>query len=151
MSMIATILVALIVALGQPAAKPNFSGEWKMNPAKSNFGPVPAPTANTRSITHAEPAITIVEDQKSPMGDATMTRKYVTDGSDMTFQVNGADVKGSAKWVDSALLMVSQVDAIGMTFNDTMTLSADGKTLTSVVRITSPQGEVEITVVFEKQ
>lgn len=32
-----------------------------------------------------------------------------------------------------------------------MTLSAEGKVLTSLVHITSPQGEVDFTVVFERQ
>jgi hypothetical protein len=32
-----------------------------------------------------------------------------------------------------------------------MTLSDDGKTLTSAIRISSAQGDVDITVVFERQ
>jgi hypothetical protein len=38
-----------------------------------------------------------------------------------------------------------------MVFNDRMSLSADGKTLTSVVRLDTPQGSVDMTVVFDKQ
>ena len=42
--------VILIAACGLVRAqdKPNFSGEWKMNPEKSNYGMVPKPEKMTR-------------------------------------------------------------------------------------------------------
>jgi hypothetical protein len=148
-----SILLSLLVALltsGQPAAKPNFTGEWKMNAAKSNFGAFPPPTSLTRSIKHDEPTLVIVENQVSALGDQSATRKYVTDGTPTTFEAQGATVPTSAKWMDASLVVVSTVEAMGLSFNDQMTLSPDGKTLTSVVRISSPQGDVEMTVVFER-
>ena len=135
----------------QPASKPNFSGEWQFNVAKSNFGPLPPPTLMNRTITHTEPALTIVEAQQSAMGDQKSTRKYVTDGSEITFEVQGVVVSSSATWKESALVFVSRVDAAGLSFTDRMTLSLDGKTLTSEVHISSAQGDADITVVFEKQ
>jgi hypothetical protein len=75
------------------ADKPNFSGDWKMNAAKSDFGPLPPPTSLTRKITHAEPSLSIVEEQQSAMGDQNTTRSYTTDGKETTFLVNGAEVK----------------------------------------------------------
>jgi hypothetical protein len=122
-----------------------------MNAAKSDFGGVPAPSLITRQITHREPALTIVELQRSDFGDQLATRKYVTDGSQTTFNANGADVSTSATWEGSTLIVVSTVDVIGLTYHDRMSLSADGRTLTSRVRISSPQGDVETTVVFERQ
>ena len=86
---------------GQPATKPNFSGEWKINVAKSNFGPLPPPTVMNRTITHTEPALTIVEEQQSAMGDQKTTRKYVTDGSEITFDVQGT-VGGELRRVEGA-------------------------------------------------
>jgi hypothetical protein len=146
-----TLVLALALVGGQTSAKPNFAGEWKMNAAKSNFGVLPPPDSMTRSITHAEPALTIVEKQQSAMGDQNTTRKYTTDGSPISFEVNGATVKGSAKWAGATLEVESYVEMIGTTFADKMTLSPDGKTLTSQVHISSPQGDIDITVVFDKQ
>ena len=85
------------------------------------------------------------------MGDQDTTRKYVTDGTETSFTANGADVKGAAKWDDATLVVVSTVDTIGLTFNDRMTMSTDGKTLTSIVRMGSPQGDLDLTLVFERQ
>jgi len=135
----------------QTPALPNFSGDWKMNPTKSDFGGLPAPTSMVRTIAHAEPTLKIVETQRSDMGDQSTTRNYTTDGSPTTFTSQGAEVRTQAEWTGSTLLVTSVVDAVGVTFKDQMTLSPDGKTLTSLVRIASPQGEVDLKVVFDKQ
>ena len=146
-----TVLALALVVAGQPATKPNFTGEWKANMAKSTFGPMPPPTALIRKITHAEPAMTIEETQEGGIGDPTVVRKYVTDGSESMFTTNGAQVKTAAKWAGTVLEVTSTVDGIGLSFLDKMTLSPDGKTMTSQVQVMSPQGNVELTVVFEKQ
>jgi hypothetical protein len=145
------LALALALSAAQPAAKPDFSGDWKMNVAKSDFGALPPPALITRKITHAEPSLTIVEDQRSDLGDQVMTRKYVTDGSESTFNVSGVDAKTSATWNGTTLVVVSKVEAIGLTFHDRMSLSPDRKTLTSVVRVSTDQGDVEQTVVFDRQ
>ena len=145
------ILALAIAAGGQAPAKPDFSGEWKMNPTKSDFGVLPPPASIRRTITHAEPSLTIVEDQRSDFGDMSTTRKYQTDGTETTFTSNGAEVKSSAKWDGGIMLVVSKVDSVGLTFNDKMSLSPDGKTLVSQLHISSPQGDVDIMIAFDKQ
>ena len=151
MYLLATVLTLALAAGGQTAAKPNFSGQWKMNAAKSSFGALPAPQTLSRTISHAEPALVIVEEQVGGLGEQTTTRKYVTDGTETTFQAQGTDVKTAAVWADGVLQVTSRVDALGMTFVDKMSLSPDGQTLTSQIHIRSPQGDVEFAVVFEKQ
>jgi hypothetical protein len=149
--LLVSILTFAVLTAGQTGAKPNFTGEWKMNAAKSDFGVVPPPTSITRSIKHDEPALTIVETQNGALGEQSATRKYVTDGTPTTFESQGVSVPSSAKWVDNTLVVVSSVEAVGLSFNDKMTLSPDGKTLTSVVHITSPMGDVDMTVVFDRE
>jgi hypothetical protein len=85
------------------------------------------------------------------MGVQKTTRKYTTDGTAMSFESQGTQVTSSAAWQDNALIIVSKVAAIGVQFTDRMTLSADGNTLTSAVRIDTPQGGVDITVVFDRK
>ena len=143
--------VALTVATVEAQSKPNFSGDWRMNVVKSDFGAVPAPDTMTRKIVHAEPALTIDEEQATPIGPQRTTRKYITDGTESTFQVEGADVRTSAKWDGNVLVAVTTVDIAQLVYNDRMTLSADGTTLTSIVKLTTPQGPIDITVVFDKQ
>jgi hypothetical protein len=151
---LAGILAAAVIVAASPLGaqqKPNFSGNWKMNQVKSNFGAVPAPDTFTRKIVHAEPSITIDEEQATPIGLQQTQRKMTTDGKESTFDVGGADVKATANWEGSTLLLVTKVDIASLSYNDRMSLSPDGKTLTSVVRVDTPQGSVDVTVVFEKQ
>jgi hypothetical protein len=151
---LAGILAAALIVAGAPLRgqeKPNFSGNWKMNQAKSNFGQVPAPDTFTRTIVHAEPSITIDEEQATPLGPQQTQRKMTTDGEESTFDVSGADVKATAKWEGRTLLVVGKVEVASLSYNDRMSLSPDGKTLTSVVRLDTPEGAFDVTVVFEKQ
>lgn len=150
-NLLGTLLAVMLTAAGQPGAKPNFSGDWKIAAAKSNFAGMPPPTVYTRKITHTEPTISIVEQQQSAMGEQSATRKYSTDGKETTFEIAGMPVRSSASWSGSSLVFTSMVDSAGLSINDTMSLSPDGKTLTSAVHITSAQGELDITAVFEKQ
>jgi hypothetical protein len=147
----AFLLVAALAGTAAAAEKPNFSGEWKMNAAKTNFGPLPPPTSIVRKVTHTEPSLIIVEEQQGDLGTQNTTRKYTTDGKETSFEANGAEVKGSAVWDGNVIVVTSSVDAVGLKFIDRMTLSDDGRTLTSVVHVASPQGELDITIVFDKQ
>ncbi len=143
-AVLAVVLALAASPVAQP--KPNFSGNWTINQAKSNFGAVPVPMI-TRKIVHAEPSLTIDEEQDSQ----PTQRKYVTDGSESIFSASGADVKTSAKWDGNTLVVVSIVEVASLTYNDRMTLSPDGKTLTSTLRLDTPQGAIDLVVVFDKQ
>lgn len=148
-----TLALAIAAVTMTAADKPDFSGDWTMNTAKSEFGPLPPPTSITRKVTHAEPSLSIVEEQQSALGDQKTTRSYTTDGKEVTFEANGADVKSSAVWDGDAIVIVSTAATPGgeLQFKDRMTLSADGKVMTSQVHITSSLGEVDLTVVFDRQ
>ena len=147
------LAIALTLSAAPTGAqqKPNFSGNWKMNQVKSDFGPAPAPDTFTRKIVHAEPSITIDEVQGTPLGEQATSRKMTTDGKEGTFEVSGAQVKATANWEGDTLLVVSTVPAIGISYNDRMSLSVDGKVLTSVVKLDTPDGSIDVKVVFEKQ
>lgn len=150
----ALLIIAASAGIALAADKPNFSGDWKLNAAKSNMGPLPAPTSFTRKVTHAEPSITIEDTQTgTALGDQHDTRTYTTDGKEISYQANGADVKGAATWDVDALQIDTKASVQGtdILFKDKMSLGDGGKTLTDAVHITSPQGELDLTLVFEKQ
>jgi hypothetical protein len=150
----ALLIIAALASIALAADKPNFSGEWKVNTAKSNFGPIPAPATYARKVTHAEPSITIEDTQTgSALGDQHDTRTYNTDGTEITYQNNGADVKSGATWDGDALQISSKVSIQGMDIvvKDKITLGDDGKTMTDAVHIAAPQGDIDLTLVFDKQ
>jgi hypothetical protein len=149
----AVCLVAALAIAAAAADKPNFSGEWKMNAAKSVLGAVPAPTSWTRQVTHREPTLRIANDQKGGIGEQSYTRTYTTDGKEIAYQSDGTDVKGAATWDGDALVIRSYADAGGTTISITekMTLSGGNKTLTDAVHIVIPRGEIDVTYIFDKQ
>jgi len=110
-------------------SKPNFSGTWKLNLAKSDFGPLPAPDSRTDVIDHNDPTMKINTSQSGGQGDMTATLTYTTDGKEAKLMFNDAEVTIKSVW----------------------TLSEDGKTLTQDSHITSPMGELDQKQVFEKQ
>jgi hypothetical protein len=137
---------------GQAQAKPNFSGEWKLNAAKSEFGPMPAPTSRTDKIEHADPNLKISTKQSGQNGDVSFDLKYSTDG-ESTNEIRGNAVKSTSKWDGDTLVINSKANFGGadVTFLDKWMLSDDGKVLTISRHITSPQGELDMKMVLEKQ
>ena len=146
----AVAMMGLAVSAGA-ADKPNFSGNWKMNVSKSDYGQFPPPDSFIRTIKHSEPSISIYEEQKGPNTQPPSTREMTTDGKEASSNINGADVKLTATWEGTALTAKTVIDNFGVAFIDKMTLSADGKELTSMVQIESAQGNAAIKVVFDKQ
>jgi len=150
----AILIIAALASTALAADKPNFSGDWKLNAAKSNFGPIPAPSTYNRKVTHAEPSITIEDTQTgSALGDQHDKRTYMTDGTEISYQANGADVKGGMTWDGDTLLINSKASIQGMdiVIKDKVTLGDGGKTLTDAVHIESAQGDLDLTLVFDKQ
>jgi hypothetical protein len=151
----ALLIIAALASAALAADKPDFSGDWKLNASKSNFGPIPAPATYARKVTHAEPSITIEDTQTgSALGDQHDTRTYTTDGKEISYQANGADVKSGATWDGDSLQINSKVSIQDMQLvvKDKITLCDDGKTMTDSVHIAVPQqGDIDLTLVFEKQ
>jgi hypothetical protein len=147
---VVAVFAMTFLAAGAQAAT-NFSGEWKLNLAKSDWGPIQqfAPESMTRTIKHADPSLNISTHQKGAAGEVTSEVAYTTDGK----PAENKGSKGSAKWDGDKLVIDSVRDAQGTEIksHEVMTLSADGKTLTSLNHLATPQGEFDITNVFEKQ
>jgi hypothetical protein len=152
---VAGLLAAL--ALAQP--RPNFSGSWKQDNAKSSFGGLAAPISVSDIIAHKEPDIHLTQTVVGPQGDSvTSEHDYATDGREQTGKSRNYTEKNSVKWEGNSLVFESKRDYSGreVIIRERWTLSSDGKTLTKE-RVspgaTGPgaKGEVKQTFVFDKQ
>jgi hypothetical protein len=151
---ISVFAIAALASIAMAADKPNFSGDWKLNAAKSTFGPVPAPASFIRKVTQAESSITIEDTQTgTAAGDQHDTRTYTIDGPEISYQSNGADVKAAMTWDGDALQINAKASIQGMdiTIKNKITLGDDGKTMTDAIHIAAPQGDIDLTLVFDKQ
>jgi hypothetical protein len=138
-----TFLV-LAASLTFAADKPNFSGSWEMDASKSDFGGSPPPDSFKRKIEHNEPSLILTDEQTSALGTEKAVRTYTTDGKETSYQWMGGDVKSAAHWDGNAMVIVGKVDAGGadLIVTSTLTLSADGKTLTENDKVTAGGNEV---------
>ena len=146
-------LLAMAVPAAPAYAKANFSGEWKLNVAKSDFGPIPAPSKRTDKITHEDPKLKSTVSSSNPNGDRTYELNYSTDGTETSNEIGGNASKSVAKWEGDALVIDTKGTFGGgeIQFHDKWTLAQDGKTLTIDRHIKASQGEIDTRFVFEKQ
>lgn len=135
------------------AAKPNFSGEWKLNISKSDFGQLPAPEKMLRSVKHADPNLEIKTQQSGPQGEVSSELKYTTDGKETTNTTRGGEVKGTCKWDGDVLVVESKRTIQNMEINQTdrWSLSADGKSMLVEATFKTPQGDLNLKIAFDKQ
>jgi hypothetical protein len=144
-------VIAAAASIAIAADKPDFSGNWKMDPDKSTFGPLPPPTSITSKISHKDPDLTVATSQIGP--DQESTAKYSTDGKETTNSMQGNEVKSKAVWEGKTLVINSSLDAGGaqVKFTAKYTLSEDGKTLTNALSISTPGGDFDLNITMLKQ
>ena len=148
-------IFAILALAALPAlAKPDFTGDWKLNISKSTFGEMPAPDSMTIKIAHAEPKLTTASKQSGQMGEIEMNATYTTDGKECTNEgFQGSTFKSVVKW-DGDTLTIETKGQFGdneFTMTQKWALSADGKTLTVAQTFKSAMGEGEQKLIFDKQ
>ncbi len=85
------------LAMVPAQAKTDFSGTWKINPGKSDFGPMPAPGGITERIAHHDPDLKAsIASTGGPQGDMSYDVNYTTDGKECTNSVGGNEFKSTA-------------------------------------------------------
>jgi hypothetical protein len=149
------ILAVLALAALPALAKPNFTGDWKLNASKSTFsGQMPAPDSMTYKVTHDDPKLTTATKQSGQFGEFEQHANYTTDGKESTNEgFQGSTMKSVAKW-DGDTLVIETKAQFGdneVTITQKWTLSADGKTLNVTQAFKSAMGEGEQKMVFDKQ
>jgi hypothetical protein len=146
-------LLGVLTLTAFAQSKPDFSGTWKLNLEKSDFGELPPPTNRTDVITHKEPALSDSVTTETAEGKQSYTATYTTDGKESQNKIGPRDVRTTLKWSGNNLAMNAKfkfedADVVG---DSTWTLSADGKTLTWNIHYASSIGEIDQKMVFDKQ
>lgn len=153
-------LVGVGLAQGKPGAKPNLTGEWKLNVAASDFGDVPPPTRQSEVVTQAGDEFAIA---------ITIEREEMKQNYTLRFQAGGAEMplaKGSfpeeapfrilgvkGEWQGSVLLVTQRVSfqgAEGMVTSK-YSLSADGKVLRKTTHVAMDAGAFDTKTVYDRQ
>ena len=154
------LLTAMVAAVVIPFAaraqsKPDFSGTWTLDVAKSD----PAPQGRGGgggmgggSVTIKQTGTELAVTSEGRQGPQTMT--YKLDGSESSNEVMGRGgaqtVKSKAKWDGSSLVIDTTRDIQGMTITTHEVRRLDGKDMIVETTAQTPQGEQKRKVVYTK-
>jgi hypothetical protein len=146
MFMLSFFSLALLV---QAQSKPNVSGTWKMNAEKSKFergAPKAISIKFDQQGSTLNESLTLTNDQ----GERTVNFTYTLEGKESLQQLEGRQIKTTAKWEGESLVIEFKNDE-GFNFLRKIIVSGDGKTMTIDVKQKSPNGAANDIVVLEKQ
>ncbi len=146
-------LTLLLLLSASMFAATDFTGDWKLDASKSDFGPMPAPDKLIMKIAHKDPDLKVSTEQANQQGEMKMDSVYTTDGKVSKNKMRGSEASSTTKWEGDALMMVTKADFQGseIKLNDKWTLTDGGKTLVIERKIEAPQGEFEVKQVLTKQ
>ncbi len=109
--------------------KPDLSGQWTINLAKSDYGRMPKPKSYVEAIDHKEPVLTISTTSEENRGEMKSFLKLTTDDRDCVNEVNGNEFHSKSHWEGGKLVTTVTGDR-GLSLVEVRNLSADGKTQT---------------------
>ena len=145
-------LAAVALACAQP--KPDFSGTWKQDNAKSQFAGQPAPIAVTDIVTHKEPDLHLTQTVVGPQGDSiTSEHDYSTAGQERTGASRNYTERNTVKWEGSSLVFTSTRDYKGRqaVIRERWTLLEDGRSIRKERFTPVAKGELKQVFVLDKQ
>ncbi len=154
MSIKRTLFVAIALILSSYAqSKTNFSGTWKLNVSKSDFGMMPPPESRTDVVDQTGDQIKDTVASTGGQGAQNYTVDIKTDGTESAMKLGPRDAKVSAAWAGTSLAVTTKLDFDGndVLIKSNWTLSEDGATWTQAAHVTSPMGEMDMKLVFDKQ
>jgi hypothetical protein len=152
----AIVLAAVIPFTARAQSKPDFSGTWTLDTAKSD----PAPQGRggggggAGSVTIKQTAAELAITSEGRQGPQTLT--YKLDGSESSNEVMGRGgaqtVKSKAKWDGASLVIDTTRDFQGMsiTTHEVRRLDNGGKEMVVEMTAQTPQGEQKRKVVYTK-
>ena len=146
------LLVALVLNVSAAPADQQ-SGTWKMNPAKSNYSPGPAPKSITVKIASDADNVKLTSDGIDAAGNPThveYTAKYDGKAYPITGVPNADTV--ALERVDASTIRSTTKKGDQVVMTVTSVISSDGKTRTSTFKGKNAEGQdVNNVVVYDKQ
>jgi hypothetical protein len=143
------------VARAQAKAPVNFSGTWEMDAAKSQFGPLPPPSKMSLTITQTgATAMKVTTVSTTTEGDQSVTSEYTIDGTPRDMKTSDGQPQTSAvKWDGGVLVVDTKMERQGTPIGlaSRYALSPDGKLLTIDRHITTPMGDADMRILFNKK
>lgn len=126
------VLFLACISAALSAAQPDFTGEWRLVPARSQFARQQPPSSRIMQIDHRDPVLILHMVESANGRDTKGTLFYSTDGAERTNDVMGNPMKARTKWDGNVLEMrtTGRFGSNDISLLDRYELSADAATLT---------------------
>jgi hypothetical protein len=151
-SLILTTAVLALAGLPLAAAEhPDITGTWTIDAAKSDFGPMPAPSDLTVTVTASGDDFSVL--QKGG-GQPDLELRFNTSGKEVANELPNGKMTSVHRWEGAVLvgdITFTLADGTKVTFSDRSTYSADGKSMTTERKISGPMGEGQMKMVLNRK
>jgi hypothetical protein len=151
------LILALLTTTGLSfAGDPDFSGIWTLDESRSELRRTTPQPWNRMKVEHKDVEIRCVpvgQSHPDPKKVSRVMLHFATNARETAHPIGDGRAKSIAKWEGSALMINTIVNDPQRSYTqmDRWKMSRDGKVLTIRRQIVSLQGEVESTLVYEKQ
>lgn len=138
-----------------PAAKPNFSGRWRMVKDKSNFGGFHMPDIVVQIVDQRGITMNVHTVETTGKQTSTSDVSYFLDGTPSKNVMNGRQAESKTFWDGKVLNVRTAVKDVDgqevLVMEERWDLSPDGDTLTRTSHNITPKGSVDMTLVSSKE
>jgi hypothetical protein len=126
------LLFVLFAPVMLAAPRPDFTGEWRLVPSRSQFAQQQPPQSRVLQIDHRDPVLILRTVEASNGREVDGTHFHSTDGVERTNDVLGNPMKARTYWEGDVLEMrtAGKFGANDISLTDRYEISADGAALT---------------------
>ena len=147
------LLLAATLLLSADPARTDFSGRWRMDKDKSDFGKFKKPDIVVRVIEQRDPDMNVHLVQTTGERTTTVDAVYKTDGTASTNVVNGRDATSKSFWDGPDLVIRTNMKTSkneDEVIEDRYSLGDGGATLTMTSHVITDKGEATLVMVSNK-
>lgn len=145
-------LLLLTVTEGSAQGRPDLSGTWTIDSARTQWGMMP-PAPRTDRIVHTATELTVARQLTGPDGSSSVVLTYGFDDAEYRNTFGPIRLRSRLRWDGAVLVITSDQETPqgALRSVDRYALSTDGRTLTVDRAITFDGGEDTLKLVFVKQ
>ena len=133
--------------------RPDFSGSWAIDPARSHFGPMAPPAVFERTIRQTPNLMHSFTHQSGQNGDSHTNVQFSLDGKDNLISLHGDQAHVTGKWMMSNLIVeTKRKNAEGdIVSSETWSLQEGGKALLIQAKLTRGKSVFPMTLYLLRQ
>lgn len=135
-------------------ATPDYSGTWELDPAKSDFGPQPAPARMVMRVRHAGTSLQIIGEVGTAAAERRDSVVYALGGPAVAHEIANVGPSLTSAAVEGGQIVTRstiRMQGAEIPVSSRWALAPDGRVLTVYRNVTTSMGELAMQLVFNKK